>query len=126
MSLFALFAALALVLGGVGIYGVVSYSMMQRTREIGVRIALGAKPRDVLGMVLREGVRLALVGVAVGTLGALALTRLLSGLLYGVSATDPVVFAGVSLLLTLVALGACYLPARRAMAVDPLIALRYE
>lgn len=126
MSLFAAFAGLALFLGGIGIYGVVSYSTAQRTAEIGLRIALGAQPNDVLRMVLRQGAALALAGVIIGLIAALALTRLLAGLLFGVSVTDPLVFTSVSLLLTLVALAACYIPARRAMKVDPMVALRYE
>jgi putative ABC transport system permease protein len=126
MSLFAIFAALALVLGAVGIYGVVSYSMVQRTSEIGIRLALGAQRRDVLHLVVAYGLRLAFAGVVAGIAGALAATRAMSSLLYGVSATDPLTFIAVAILLAAVTLAACYIPARRAMKVDPMVALRYE
>jgi putative ABC transport system permease protein len=126
MVLFGAFAALALAIAAVGIYGVVSYAVSRRTHEIGIRMALGATPRDALKLVIRQGMLLALIGVGLGLAGALALTRVMRGLLFNMSATDPATFVGVALLLVAVALIASYIPARRATKVDPLQSLRQE
>jgi predicted permease len=126
LVMLAIGAAMALVIGLVGIYGVISYSVSQRRREIGIRIALGARPRELVGLFVAHGFVLALIGVACGLAGALALTRFLSSILYGVKAADPVTFIAVSVILTGVALLACYIPARRAAKVDPMVALRHE
>ena len=126
LVLLAAFASIALMLAAVGVYGVMSYAVSRRTYEIGLRMALGAKPMDVVRLVVRQGMSVALVGGAVGVVGALALTRLLTGLLYGVAPSDPATFAAVSGLLVLVALLGSYLPARHAARVDPLMALRGE
>jgi putative ABC transport system permease protein len=126
MSLLGLFAALALVLAAVGIYGLMSYAVTQRTHEIGIRVAIGAQRRDVLGLVVTEGTKLALLGIVVGVAFALVLTRFMTSLLFEVAPTDPTTFFGVAILLALTGLLACYIPARRAMRVDPMVALRYE
>jgi putative ABC transport system permease protein len=120
------FAAIAIALAATGIYGVVSYSVSQRTHEIGIRLALGAAPRDIMRLIARSGLRLALAGMAVGLAASLILTRLLSSLLFGVEATDAMTYLIVSLLLIGVALGACFIPARRAARLDPMEALRRE
>jgi putative ABC transport system permease protein len=124
--LMGLFAALALVLAAVGIYGLISYTVSQQSHDIGVRMALGAQQRDVLRLVMLRGVMLALTGIGVGLIVALALTRLVQGLLFGVTATDPATFAMVASLLFAIALLACLVPAMRATRVDPLVALRYQ
>jgi len=126
MLLLGGYAVLALLLAAVGIYGVMSYQVSQYTREIGIRLALGAQRADVLRLVLGNGLTLTSAGLAAGLAGVWGLTRLMSGLLYGVSATDPLTLTSVSLLLCFIALLACYIPARRATKVDPMIALRYE
>jgi putative ABC transport system permease protein len=123
-SLLLIFALLAAILAAVGMYGVMAYIVAQRTQEIGIRMAMGARAIDVMKMVLREGVTLATVGIAIGVSAAFGLTRVMASLLFGVSAADPITFVGISLLLTFVSLLACYLPARRASQVDPIVALR--
>jgi putative ABC transport system permease protein len=126
LLLLSIFAIIALLLAAVGLYGVMSYAVTQRTREIGIRMALGAQRRDVLRMVLRQGLFLSSIGVLIGLAASLALTGAMKSMLYGVSSTDPATLIGISLLLTAVALLACYLPARRAIKVDPLAAVRHE
>jgi ABC-type antimicrobial peptide transport system permease subunit len=126
MLLLGVFAVIALILTSVGVYGVISYSVAQRTQELGIRIALGAQSHDVITLVVGNGMRLVLMGIAIGLAGAFALTRWMASLLFGVSATDPLTFAVIALLLALVALLACWIPARRATKVSPMVALRHD
>jgi putative ABC transport system permease protein len=126
MLLLTIFAATAMLLAAIGLYGVMSYAVAQRTREIGVRMALGARRPDVLALIVKRGMALVLIGIACGIVLSLASARLMSGLLFGITATDPLTFIGVAALLALVAFVANYLPARRAASVDPIVALRYE
>ena len=125
-TLLSIFAAVALVLTVVGLYGVMSYAVAQRTNEIGIRLALGAQTKDVLSLIIKQGLQLILLGLAIGLLGAVALMKIISGLLFGVTTKDPFTFVAVAVVLTFIALLACYVPARRATRVDPLEALRYE
>jgi ABC-type antimicrobial peptide transport system permease subunit len=124
--LVAVFGFLAMLLAAIGVYGVISRGVAQQTRELGVRIALGAQPADVLRLVLWNGLKIVAIGLSIGLAASLAATRVMSSLLYDVSATDPLTFAAVGALLIAVALAACWIPARRATRVDPLVALRYE
>jgi predicted permease len=126
MEILGIFAALALLLSSIGIYGVLSYVVGQRANEIGIRMALGAQRSDVLRLIVGHGARMAAAGIAIGLLAAAGLTRLMSGMLFGIGTTDPLTFVGVSLLLAFVAMAACYIPAQRALRVDPMVALRYE
>ena len=126
MEMVLLFALTALLLAALGIYGTISYLVSERTHEIGIRLALGATRGTILQMILRQGLALAVAGAALGLVGALIVSHLMAGLLYGVSPTDPLTFIGVTLVLTVAALAASYIPAMRAMRVDPLVALRYE
>jgi putative ABC transport system permease protein len=126
MMLLGLFAALAMILAAVGIYGVITYSVSQRTHEIGVRMALGAQRDDVLKLIVKNAMILTAAGIVIGLIGAVLMTRMMTTLLYGVAAVDPAIFIWISTLLAGVSLTACYIPARRATKVDPMIALRYE
>jgi putative ABC transport system permease protein len=126
LTLLSIFAGIALVLAIVGIYGVMSYAVTQRTHEIGIRLAVGAQQRDVFRLILGQGMSLALIGIVLGLVGAFALTRLMTSMLFGVEPTDPTTFALIAALLASVALAACYVPGRRATKVDPTVSLRYD